>query len=93
MVKKCFKFGASWCAPCKILSPVFEKVSKMDDFKNIEFKDFDIEEDDAVELVEKFAIRNVPTIVLLDENDEVLKKSIGSVPEDTLIEIIKSEMV
>lgn len=91
MVAKCLKFGATWCSPCKALKPIFEKVSQMEEFKNVEFIEYDIEEEDAEELVIKYGIRSVPTVVLLDDQDNVLKKSIGSIPEDTLIEIVKSE--
>ena len=92
MVTKCLKFGATWCAPCKALKPNFEKVSQMEEFKDIQFIEYDIEEEDSEDLVIKYGIRSVPTVVLLDENDNVLKKSIGSIPEDTLIEIVKSEV-
>lgn len=92
MVTKCLKFGATWCAPCKALKPIFEKVSQMEEFKDIQFIEYDIEEEDSEDLVIKYGIRSVPTVVLLDENDNVLKKSIGSIPEDTLIEIVKSEV-
>lgn len=91
MVAKCLKFGATWCSPCKALKPIFEKVSQMEEFKNVEFIEYDIEEEDTEELVIKYGIRSVPTVVLLDDQDNVLKKSIGSIPEDTLIEIVKSE--
>lgn len=91
MVAKCLKFGATWCSPCKALKPIFEKVSQMEEFKNVEFIEYDIEEEDAEELVIKYGIRSVPTVVLLDDQDNVLKKSIGNIPEDTLIEIVKSE--
>ena len=91
MVKKCMKFSATWCGPCKTLEPIFDKVSKMDEFKDVEFIKYDIEEDNADELVGKFGIRSVPTLILLDENDTVLKKSIGSISESTLIEILNSK--
>ena len=63
----------------------------MDEFKDVEFIKYDIEEDNADELVGKFGIRSVPTLILLDENDTVLKKSIGSISESTLIEILNSK--
>lgn len=91
MVAKCLKFGATWCAPCKALKPIFEKVSQMEEFKDIRFIEYDIEEEDSEDLVIKYGIRSVPTVVLLDENDNVLKKSIGSIQEEAFIEIVKSE--
>ena len=92
MVTKCLKFGATWCAPCKALKPIFEKVSQMEEFKDIQFIEYDIEEEDSEDLVIKYGIRSVPTVVLLDENDNVLKKSIGSIQEEAFIEIVKSEV-
>ena len=92
MVAKCLKFGATWCAPCKALKPIFEKASQMEEFKGIQFIEYDIEEEDSEDLVIKYGIRSVPTVVLLDENDNVLKKSIGSIQEEAFIEIVKSEV-
>lgn len=62
----------------------------MDEFKNIQFLSYDIEEDEeGVELVEKFNIRNVPTIVIVDANDNPMKKIIGLIKENELINTIK----
>jgi thioredoxin 1 len=90
MSNKIIKFSASWCGPCKMMKPTFDKVSSMEEFKNIEFISYDIEEDEqGVELVEKYNIRNVPTIVIADEDDEPIKKIIGLVSEKELINLIK----
>lgn len=90
MSNKIIKFSASWCGPCKMIKPTFDKVSSMEEFKNIEFISYDIEEDEqGVELVEKYNIRNVPTIVIADEDDEPIKKIIGLVSEKELINLIK----
>lgn len=92
MVKQCLKFSATWCGPCKVLEPIFDNVSKNEEFKDVEFIKYDIEDEAADELVGKFGIRSVPTLVLLDEEGNVLKKSVGSISESTLTEILKSEM-
>ena len=38
MVKKVYKMSASWCMPCKVYAPVFESVSKLDEYKDIEYR-------------------------------------------------------
>jgi thioredoxin 1 len=87
---KIIKFSSTWCAPCKAMSPIFKKISEMDEFKNIQFLSYDIEEDEeGVELVEKFNIRNIPTIVIVDANDNPMKKIIGLIKENELINTIK----
>lgn len=87
---KILKFSSTWCAPCKAMQPIFEKVSKNEEFKDIEFCSYDIEnDDDGVELVEKYNIRNIPSIVIVDGNNNTMKKIIGLVQENELVNIIK----
>ena len=87
------KFSSEWCGPCKVMAPIFKKISKMDEFKDIEFIAYDIEEDEkGVELVEEFHIRNVPTIIIVGKNGEPIRKIIGLVQEQELINIIKDSI-
>lgn len=86
---KVIKFSSSWCGPCKVMAPIYDKISKMEKYENVNFLSYDIEEDEeGVELVEQFKIKNVPTIVFVDENNNVIRKIIGLVQEDNLIEIL-----
>jgi thioredoxin 1 len=88
MVKTVIRFGASWCGPCRVYSPIFHKVSEMDEFNGIEFKTVDVDEEDGEELVEKYKVMGVPTTVVLDENDGVLEKQHGLMTESTLIDLL-----
>ena len=87
---KVIKFSSTWCGPCKQMEPIFDNVSKLKDFKNFTFQKYDIEEDTmGIELVEKYSIRNIPTIVITDNNGNVMKKIIGFVNENELTNILK----
>ena len=88
MIKTVIRFGASWCGPCKVYAPIFHKVSEMDEFKGVEFKTVDVDEEDGEELVEKYKVIGVPTTVVLDENDRVLEKQHGLMTENTLIDLL-----
>jgi thiol-disulfide isomerase/thioredoxin len=92
-VTKVIKLGATWCAPCRVYADKFHRVSKMEEFKDIEFNDYDIEQDEEGEAAAlKYNIRSVPTTLLLDENGEVIYKLMGNVPESDLVKIINEAL-
>lgn len=92
MLTKIIKCSANWCQPCRILSPIFHKVSEMNEFKNIDFYDLDIDDPDNEEIVRNYQIRNIPTILCIDENNEIVRKIVGAVPENQLISMIKDAL-
>ena len=69
---KILKFSAHWCQPCKALSNTLQSVN-LDGF---ELQEVDIEENQ--ELAAKYGIRNVPTMVMVDDSGNVKSISTGS---------------
>ena len=80
-MKELLKFSASWCQPCKALAGNLKYVN----FGNVLLKEYDIEENS--EEATKFAIRGVPTLVLLKDGTEVKRKS-GVLMADQIEEFI-----
>lgn len=68
---KLLKFYGTYCKPCKVLA---DRLSKIE--LNIPILDYNVEEE--VELTEKWKVRNVPTVILLDENDKEIKRWVGT---------------
>jgi len=77
MNKKVLKFAASWCQPCKMLSKTFEGM-------DIETPIEEIDIDENEELAIKYQIRSVPTLVMLDGDNEV--KRISGMQTSTQLE-------
>lgn len=77
------KFSAEWCGPCKVMGKTFDKVKELP-----EFSEYDVDDDSSADLVQKFQIRNIPTIIICDENNEQLGKIVGVVNESLLVQAI-----
>jgi thioredoxin 1 len=78
-------FFATWCGPCKMLAPTIEEV-EAESADTVKFCKIDIDED--AELAMKYGIMSVPTLMLF-KGGEPVKKSIGVISKDELLELIK----
>lgn len=73
-------FYANWCGPCKMLSPILERVSD-------EVKIVKVNVDEYQELSREYSVMSIPCIILFEEGKEV-KRNIGYLPEEKLREFI-----
>ncbi len=71
MSKKAIKFSASWCHPCKMYAPIWDKVKS--ETEGWEFEEVDV--DSNMELASNHGIKAVPTTVFSVEDKEVYRKS------------------
>jgi len=75
-------FWATWCGPCKMLSPIIEEISADFEGKAIVGK---VNVDNNQQSSMEYGIRNIPT-VLIFKNGEVVEKFVGVVPKETIAE-------
>ncbi|MRI33124.1 thioredoxin [Endozoicomonas sp. OPT23] len=73
-------FWAPWCGPCKMMSPVLEKVAA--DYQQ-QLTTTKANVDDLQQLAGQFGIRGIPTLVLLHKGKAVDQIS-GAQPEQAL---------
>ena len=76
-------FWASWCAPCRVFGPVFERVSEQ--HPDAVFGKVDTEAQQS--LAASFGISSIPTLMIIREN-VILYAQPGALPEPALEELI-----
>lgn len=79
---KLLKFKAEWCRPCHQQSKMLEG------FKGAEVVEVDIEEND--ELTEKYSVRNIPTMVLCDDDGNELHRFVGLTTTEKISAVCES---
>ncbi|EKM61650.1 uncharacterized protein PHACADRAFT_248378 [Phanerochaete carnosa HHB-10118-sp] len=71
-----FDFWATWCGPCKVISPIFEKLSEQ--FPHIDFYKVDV--DQQPEISQEAGVRAMPTFYLF-RNGQKVKELVGANPQ------------
>jgi thioredoxin len=73
-------FYADWCNPCKSLAPVLDKVASE---RGIEVVKVNIE-DDEEELSVRHGVRNIPTVVVLNDDGSEKSRFVGTKSESDI---------
>ena len=80
MVTKIYKVSAEWCGPCRQLK------QELKDFDLVPIIEIDADEDEA--FCEKYNIRNIPVLLLCDNDDKVIDKFVGFTSKKEITEKI-----
>ena len=78
-------FWATWCGPCRMLSPVVEKLSEEYAGK-VEFGSINVDEEES--LAVSYGISVIPTLLFM-KNGNVVNKTVGVRSADELKSIIE----
>lgn len=78
-------FYADWCAPCKMVTPIIEELSKEYDGK-INFYKLNVDEEQDVASL--FGIQSIPSILFVPL-DEQPQMAVGAIPKDSFRQAIK----
>ena len=81
---KLLKFYADWCGPCKGLSKIIDGAK---DKITIPIEEYDI--DNEMMMAQEYKVRSVPTMVLVDDTGDEIKRQVGMVSEVKLLEFLK----
>jgi thioredoxin 1 len=77
-------FWADWCGPCKMLAPTFDRLAEKYG-EQVTFAKVNV--DELPDIANKFAVRSIPTLVLL-QNGNVVEKLVGLRSEQELAQVL-----
>lgn len=75
---------ATWCGPCKMLSPILDEISE--EIKTTNFYKIDV--DDNEDIAREYNVMSIPTILIF-ENGELKNKIVGLKSREDLVEQFK----
>ena len=78
-------FFATWCGPCKMMSPIIDEIAEE---LGESIKVGKVDSDENMELAEEFGIMSIPTIMIF-ENGQVIKTFIGVTSKDEIMKVLK----
>ncbi len=78
-------FYATWCGPCKMMSPILEQLSE----EKQDVKCAKIDVDDAERLAMLYGISSIPCMILF-KNGEEADRVVGAVPKQKLEQVVSA---
>lgn len=79
-------FFATWCGPCKMLSPILEEIDQRGEAGDLLIVKVDV--DEATEIAARFHIQSIPTLMLFNEG-KVVNTALGYMPKPQLLNFLK----
>ncbi|MCO7233544.1 MULTISPECIES: co-chaperone YbbN [unclassified Cobetia] len=79
------RLWAEWCAPCRMMSPIYRQVAEAIANDDLVMAELNIDEHPAI--AERLGVRSIPTVVIFKDGKEV-NRSVGMLPTPELQKLI-----
>jgi len=76
-------FWASWCAPCRMVSPIVDEIAS----EHPEIKVCKINIDEEPDLAARFQVMSIPSLFVL-KGGEIVNQSVGAKPKNQILEML-----
>ncbi len=78
-------FWASWCGPCRMVSPIVDEVAEESDGS---YKVGKVNVDEQPELAAQYGVMSIPTLLVV-ENGKTKTSSVGARPKDAILAMLR----
>lgn len=77
-------FWASWCGPCRMVSPIVDEIAA----ENPDKKVGKVNVDEEPELASKFDVMSIPTLLVF-EDGELVNLAVGARPKEMILDLFE----
>ena len=77
-------FWAPWCAPCRMVAPILDKLAKEMEGKVLIAK---VNTDEDSQWSQKYSVQGIPTMLFI-ANGKIIHRQVGALPEGMLRDTI-----
>ena len=77
-------FWASWCGPCRMVSPIVDEIAE----ENPQYLVAKVNVDEEPELAQKFGIQSIPTLIVFKDG-KIADKMIGVRSKEQILGMLK----
>ena len=77
-------FWASWCGPCRMVSPLVEQLAA----EHPEIAVGKVNVDEEPELAAQFQIMSIPTLLVF-KNGQLTQRAVGARPKDQILALVQ----
>lgn len=76
-------FWASWCGPCRMLSPIIDRIAE----ERADIKVCKVNVDEQPELAQQFGVMSIPTVVAI-RGGKIIGQSVGVRPKEAILAML-----
>lgn len=76
-------FWASWCGPCRMVSPILDEIAE----ERSDIKVCKINVDEQPELAAEFGVMSIPTLVVM-KNGQITNQALGAMPKQKILSLL-----
>ena len=76
-------FWASWCGPCRLLSPIVDEVAQ----ERTDVKVGKVNVDEQPELAAQFGVMSIPTLLVFEQG-KLVRQAVGARPKAAVLDLL-----